>query len=243
MPEIEFVDADGDPGYDEELPSAARRERSPRARRALAVLAVLAVAALLISRLADREADGPPTAHASSSPSPRSVPVPAPTSQLSLSFALTSLPVLSVRHDTDTVIPVRIVPEPGPACSARDVCRTTDAVPGPVLQALRARYPGITVDSATSVLSGPSKRQLEMRTRTVLAHTSAETVIVDIRPMVATDSTQVSSGGSGAGVSVVVTVADLGWTVTVTVRNPRSLDADTATPSALATDGRLLTTS
>ncbi|WP_375501910.1 hypothetical protein [uncultured Jatrophihabitans sp.] len=244
-PEVDFVlDDDVDSGVDEDLPGAGRPEWSSRTRRTLALLAVLAVAALVVVRVATRGSDGSPSANRSPTTS-EATPlvtfpsVPAP----QLSFSPVAGPKIAIRHDRGTVILIPLkngLPEPGPACRTTALCRTSDAVPAPVLQALRARYTDLTVDSATSLLSGPSTAGLRMRTRNVLAHTPAETITIAIRPMLVTDSTQVSSGNSGAGTSVIAIVAQSSWTVMVTVRNPRTLDADITTPSKLATDPRLL---
>jgi hypothetical protein len=154
LPEVDFVVSEARPAEDEELPQpTARAQRSRIARlRADLVVAVLVLGGGLVVARALSHGEGPkPPGSASLAPSTRSYGTGAPDSGSGLLNGMATISVTGrATAKALPVLPGTTYDDPARCPDGID-CSTVTSVPGPVFEALDAAFPGLTLESATTV--------------------------------------------------------------------------------------------
>ncbi len=205
--------ADGPDG--EELAQPAPRD--PRTRRTLAGGAVVLVAAALIARAV--------SGHQSTSAAPSASPSPA-------------VPATSQRfHPPPDVVgsPAIVIPEGNRPTFHRSVsyeaidcprfatCSIELQAPAGVLKALHNQFPGAIVASSSSVLANRSGRfEPDLLTRSIAAQAGARAITVTVRKPQPGDAAKSGRRYVGATTTSYYTAVTPGFTVSVSVREPRS---------------------
>lgn len=236
--DVGFVLGTIDSWEDESLPEARDREWPwlRRARRPIGYALVVALAAFGVVKLASLGGTGvaSPTDNPGGS-SAVAAPSSASTHDLAQPSIAVHIPIISRGGD--------FISGQGevPRCPAKLSCTTTDALPGAVVDGLRAVFPTARARSAVTItVTDRTGAHRSLLYRLVRATAGRREIAVRVIPSVA--GTEPDAGHNTDGSLVFAQRVIAGFAVRITVIQPATAEVRTGPVAALASDERLLVT-